>query len=372
MHQIKISLFGRTQGVNFRRRLANLANELKLKGYVEKSGDDGLVIFAQGDEHCLNEFLNWCQKGFFPAKIKGMSFEWQNPTTKFGKFKIKKEKSFLADEANSIINLSKEILANEILKLDKENQIPLHVALIADGNRRWAREQSWLPWVGHRKAVKFERLNEIFNECKEIGVKYLSFWAFSTENWSRDEREIDEIFNLIRNSYAQWLGKFKEDGIRFRHIGRKDRLPKDIIKILNDFAEKTKEFDSLNFQLCLDYNGRDDIVRAVNKIIAEKVKEIDEDTFKNYLDTHDIPEPDLIIRTSGEIRTSGIMAYESAYAELYFTNVYFPDFDAMHFKRAILDYAARNRNFGGTNKKIHKINEGLFDPDLIENANLSS
>jgi len=370
MNQIKITLYGRVQGVNLRRRIVTIAKELGLKGYIRKLSDGGLNILAQGEEACLQEFLSWCQKGSFPSRVTGMSFEWQNASKNYPNFKIIKEKSLLADEADSIYNLSKEILTREILKLDLEKQIPKHVVIIPDGNRRWAREQGWLPWVGHRKAIQFERLNELFTECKDLGVKYLSFWAFSTENWSRDKREVKEIFNLIRNVYKLWLKKFQEESIRFRHIGRRDRLPEDIVKILDEFSELTKNNNKLNFQLCLDYNGRDDIVRAINKIIAAKVQNVDELSFKDYLDTHDIPEPDFIIRTSGEIRTSGIMAYESAYAELYFTNVYFPDFDGFQFKRAILEFAARKRNFGGTNKAIHRPNLQLSDPDRIENSEL--
>jgi undecaprenyl diphosphate synthase len=136
------------------------------------------------------------------------------------------------------------------------------------------------------------------------------------------------------------------------------------VSILQEFSLKTEKNTKLNFQFCLDYNGRDDIVRAINKIILSKVDRVEEKDILNYLDTKDIPEPDLIIRTSGEIRTSGIMAYEGAYSELYFTNVYFPDFDAVQFKRAILDYAYRKRNFGGTNPTIHSGYEFLKDPDV--------
>lgn len=371
MHQLSITIYGRVQGVNLRRRIVTVATGLGLKGYVSKNSQNGLEIIAQGEEKRLQELLNWCQKAYFPAKISGMNFSWQLPGKPFSKFSLKTDKALIADEADSFYNLSKEILTQEILKLDKEKQIPKHVVIIPDGNRRWAKEQGWLPWVGHRKALQQDKIEKIFDECISLGINYLSFWAFSTENWDRDKREVDEIFKLLQKHLENWLDKFQKENIRFRHIGRKDRLPKNLVKLIDDFADKTKNNTRFHFSLCLDYNGRDDIIRAVNKIISDQVKSVDEKSFTNYLDTHDIPNPDLIIRTSGEYRTSGIMAYEAAYSELYFTNVYFPDFDAIQFKRAILDFAARKRNFGGTNKKIHKPNPNLFDPDFMDNQSLA-
>lgn len=371
MHQILITIYGRVQGVNLRRRIVNIAQTLGLTGYVSKNPDNGLEIIAQGEEKHLQELLNWCQKAYFPAKISGMSFSWQVPGRPFKKFILKTDKTLLVDEADSFYNLSKEILTSEILKLDRENQIPKHVVIIPDGNRRWAREQGWLPWVGHRKALQQDKIEKIFDECRDLNIKYLSLWGFSTENWARDKKEIDEIFKILEQSLKGWLDKFQKEDICFRHIGRKDRLPKRLVNLMNDFEQKTGKNTDFNFSLCLDYNGRDDIIRAVNKIISQQVKEVDEKSFASYLDTHDIPNPDLIIRTSGEYRTSGIMAYEAAYSELYFTNVYFPDFDSIQFKRAILDFGARKRNFGGTNKKIHKSNKNLIDPDLLENHPLA-
>lgn len=370
MKELQITLYGRVQGVNFRRRVLTIAKYLGLKGFVSKTTDGGVNIIAQGKENCLDELLNWCQKSHFPTKISGMKFFWNDDIKqKYRNFKIKSSNKFFKDELESIVNLSKEIITTDVLKLNT-SVVPEHVVIIPDGNRRWAKEHGWLPWIGHKKAMEFDRLMDLFTQCKDMGINYLSFWGFSTENWSRDKREVDEIFNLIRKSYKRWYEVFKIENIRFRHLGRKDRLPKDIFKIISDFEDLTRENTTLNFQLCLDYNGRDDIVRAVNKILSSKVSEINEETFKDYLDTHSIPDPDLIIRTSGEIRTSGVMAYESAYSELYFTNVYFPDFDAVQFKRAILEYSARNRNFGGTNKKIHKKDIQLIDPDVAPNQNI--
>ncbi len=346
MKEIRIQLFGRVQGVNLRRRMRQIAESFNLKGYVQNLEDGSMDVVAQGNEEQIYELLSWIQKGHFPAQIKGMRFDWQdNINHQYSDFSINKSNiPFIVDEAHSLINLGKTIINPE------EINVPNHVAIIPDGNRRWAREKGWKAWVGHQKASEIQRVSELIYECKDLGVKYLTFWAFSTENWSRDKREVNEIFKLIVKRGPQLKVLMHKEKIKFRHLGRKDRLPKDVMEVINDLVESTKDFTNLNFQFCLDYGGRYSIVEAVNKMIKAGLNEIDEDTMSKYLESSDLPDPDLIIRTSGEKRTSGIMPFESVYAELYFTNIYFPDFDAEQFKRAILDYSARTRRFGGTAK----------------------
>jgi len=359
--ELKITISGRVQGVYFRQRISGFAESLGITGVVENKKDGSVVITAQGRETALEELLHWVQKDPFPVKVTGMSYAWQEVKKKYDGFKVKKKLDFIADHARGFLNLGKEVIH------EKPINVPRHVIIIPDGNRRWAREKGWHPWVGHRRAVEFDRLMGLFNESKDIGVKYLTFWAFSTENWNRDEKEIDEIFSLIRKGAKKITDSMIKEGIKFTHLGRRDRLPKDVLKIMDELAEITKDHDKLFFQLCLDYNGRDDIVRAFEKMKADDVQDVNEAVVSEYLDSTGIPDPDLIIRTSGERRTSGIMAYQAAYAELYFTNVYFPDFDADQFKRAILDYSQRTRRFGGTVKKedIKKISgKVLKDPDL--------
>ena len=174
------------------------------------------------------------------------------------------------------------------------------------------------------------------------------------------------------------LEEFEKEEIRFRHLGRKDRLSEDIVEGLETLEEKTKNLSKLNFQLCMDYGGRNEIVRAVNGMIKDGVQEVSEELFSKYLDTTNLPDPDFVIRTSGEKRTSGIMPYQAAYAELYFTDVPFPEFGAEEFKRALLEYSGRVRRFGGTaGRDLKNINEdALVDPDkeenLISSANIST
>jgi len=231
--------------------------------------------------------------------------------------------------------------------MTKENKIPIHLSIIPDGNRRWAKAKGLLASEGHRRAGSYEHIKNLFDEVKKLGIKYLSFWGFSTDNWKRDKKEIEEIFKLVLKAIGEWRKEAFENKIRFRHFGRKDRLPKNLVDEIEKLEEETKGFENFNVNLCLDYGGRDEIVRAVNKILKSGKKEINEGEFMEYLDSAGIPEPDLIVRTSGEQRTSGFMPFQAAYAELYFADVHFPDFDACELGKAVEEFAKRKRRFGG-------------------------
>jgi undecaprenyl diphosphate synthase len=371
--ELVIEIFGIVQGVYLRGRIEHLANMMGLNGFVENMPDGGVKIIAQGSKNKLEELLLWCQKAPFPSKLTGMRYEWKEIEKEYSKFKVKKELSFLKDHAKSFFNLGKEVIKMQSGK--SKLNVPLHVAIIPDGNRRWAREKGWQAWVGHRKAVEYQRIRNLFHSCKDIGVKYLTFWAFSTENWKRPDEEIEQIFTLIRRGSKDLRDDFIKEQIRFRHMGRRDRIPQDVLQILESLEEDTKHFTELNFQLCLDYNGRDEIIRAFEKMLKSAIKHVDEKTISEFLDSSGIPDPDLVIRTAGERRTSGIMAYQAAYAELYFTNLYFPDFDEQEFHRAILDYSARTRRFGGTSDADlqNVANQQLVDPeeDIQENKSFA-
>ncbi|HEC66345.1 MAG TPA: di-trans,poly-cis-decaprenylcistransferase, partial [bacterium] len=257
---------------------------------------------------------------------------------------------------------------DKLLVPKKNSQIvPKHLVIIPDGNRRWARKRGWKPWVGHKKAATLEKMRALYDYAGNIGIKHLSFWAFSTENWNRDKEEIKGIFDIFLENVDALQKDLKEKNIRFRHLGRRDRLPKDLIKAMDELAELSKNNSGLNLQLCLDYGGRDDIVRAFNVIQKENIKNITEETISEYLDTHDIPDPDLIIRTAGEKRLSGIMPYQAVYAELYFTDTLYPDFSPVHLERALLEYSARVRRFGGTAKEDLK----NINPDKLLDIKVS-
>jgi undecaprenyl diphosphate synthase len=229
----------------------------------------------------------------------------------------------------------------------KNENIPVHIAIIPDGNRRWAQKRGLEGIAGHARSTEIDSILSLLKETKRLGIKYLSLWGFSTENWKRSQKEKDFLFKLLSTLVDKLRSYALENKVRFRHIGRKDRLPKVLISKLEKIEQETKDFKELNVQICLDYGGRDEIVRAIKKIPENKTGELDEEDFTNYLDTKEIPEPDMIIRTGGEFRLSGFMSYQSTYSELYFTEVFFPDFNAEELKKAVEEFSRRKRTFGG-------------------------
>lgn len=228
-------------------------------------------------------------------------------------------------------------------KIPTEN-IPVHVALLMDGNRRWAKKNKLPKLEGHRRSAN--NLDEIMTHAKKLGISYLTLWAFSTENWRRDKKEVDYLFDLLREFSKKYKKKFLAEKNRFKHIGRKDRIPSDVKAIIEDFEESTKEFESFTVIIAVDYGGRNDIVRAI-KDLNNSGKKVTENNISDFLDTKGIPDPDLIIRTGGEIRLSGFMAWQATYSELYFTDTLFPEFGPKELEKAIKDFSKRKRNFGG-------------------------
>ena len=227
-----------------------------------------------------------------------------------------------------------------------ENNIPNHVAIIPDGNRRWAKERGLPTFAGHKAGA--DRIREISKHAKGIGISTLTFWALSTENWvKRPGDEVKYLIALISDLVRELNKDAEKNETRFIHLGRKDRLPKSLINLVRETEEKTQNYSKHHLNIGLDYGGRDEILRAVGK--ARKIdEEITEELFSSLLDTagQPHPNPDLIIRTSGEQRLSGLMPWQSDYAELYFEKAYLPDFTTEKFDEALADYASRKRRFG--------------------------
>jgi len=346
MNELQIEVYGRVQGVNFRNNVKSFTDGLGLKGYARNREDGSVIIVAQGDKKNLQKLLSWLETNPGFSKIEGMDFRWRELSIKYNEFSVMHDGNYIVDKAKSLVNLGKNMVWGT-----QQKKVPVHIAIIPDGNRRWAKEKGMIGSMGHYKSGSKDNMNELFSEAKKWGVKYLSLWGFSTENWSRDEKEIKAIFNLILKNIEEFKGHADANKVRFRHMGRKDRLPKELANALRDLEEKTKNYDEFNVQLFLDYGGRDEILRAVNEMIKQGTKKIDEEALSSHLDTAGIPDPDLIIRTSGEKRISGLMPWQSVYAEFYFTNVHFPDFDAKELRKAIEDFIRRDRRFGGNTKK---------------------
>jgi len=229
-------------------------------------------------------------------------------------------------------------------------QIPNHVAVIPDGNRRWARRRGLPTLVGHKKG--FDVARKIVDVSREMGIHTLTLWGFSTENWSRTRREINYLMKIYFDMIGQNLDEARKTEARMIHLGRKDRLPKKLVEEISQAEEETKKYKKHVLNIALDYGGQDDILRAIEKMAAEFSKsnfQFSNEKLEKYLDTvgQKYPSPDLVIRTSGEMRTSGLMVWQAAYSELYFEPKCFPDFTPELFKKAIAEYGKRQRRFGG-------------------------
>ncbi len=224
-------------------------------------------------------------------------------------------------------------------------KLPSHIAIIMDGNGRWATKRGLPRNSGHREGVR--AIERTINACLKYGIKYCTFFAFSTENWKRSKEEIDGIFELLREYLKKNDNTFVEKEVKISYLGVIDPFPEDLKKALLDIMEKTKSFDKLEVNFAINYGGRDDIVRAVNKLLQSGYNKITESDILNALDTKNIPEPDFVIRTSGEMRISNFLLYQMAYSELYFPKVLWPDFNEKRFLKALKVYQKRNRRFGG-------------------------
>ncbi len=230
-------------------------------------------------------------------------------------------------------------------------KIPRHVAIILDGNGRWAKAKGMPRNYGHAQGSK--NVERICEEAWRMGIKYLTVYAFSTENWSRPKDEVDALMKLLRNYMKTCLKTAAKNDMKIRVIGDITKLDEDIRNRIQELEEATKNNNGLNFQIAINYGSRDEIVRAVRNL-AEDVREgkvspeeIDEACMESYLDTHDIPDPDLLVRTSGEQRLSNYLLWQLAYTEFYFTEVPWPDFTKEELVKAIEQYNARDRRFGG-------------------------
>ena len=231
--------------------------------------------------------------------------------------------------------------------MSKVSNVPNHIAIIMDGNGRWATRRGLPRNLGHKEGVN--AVERTIKACLKYGIKYCTFFAFSTENWKRSKEEIDGIFNLLRDYISKDDNFFIENQVNVSSIGVLEPFPDDLKNALNEVKEKTKKFDRLHIVFALNYGGRDDIVRAFNKLLEQNKKNISEKDLLMVLDTRDLPEPDFIIRTSGEMRVSNFLLYQMAYSEFYFPKVLWPDFNEKHFVKALKIYNKRNRRFGGLN-----------------------
>lgn len=238
--------------------------------------------------------------------------------------------------------------------MEENLTIPNHVALILDGNGRWAKKRGLPRQMGHKKGC--ETVEQIVEDAARLGIRYLTVYGFSTENWKRPEEEVGALMQLFRYYTKRLLKIAVESNIRVRMIGERSRFAPDIVEGINTLEEKTKDNTGLTFVIAVNYGGRDEITRAVKRVMRDcregKISESDmtEQVFASYLDTAGIPDPDLLIRTSGELRLSNYLLWQLAYSEIYVTDCLWPDFNKEELLEAIRQYNKRERRFGGVGK----------------------
>lgn len=234
--------------------------------------------------------------------------------------------------------------------LDTLQKIPAHVAIIMDGNGRWALERGLPRLSGHKAGT--ENLREVIEACAEFGIKYLTIYAFSTENWNRPDEEIQGLMRIFRTMLDRELNNLHKNGVQLRHIGRMDGIDKKLQQKVQEAIKLTQGNQTLILNVAFNYGGRDEILQAVKKIVAngENIEDLDDDLFSKYLFTAGSPDPDLIIRTSGEFRISNFLIWQGAYAEWYFTPTFWPDFNKEELYQALVAYNERDRRYGKVNQ----------------------
>jgi undecaprenyl diphosphate synthase len=239
------------------------------------------------------------------------------------------------------------------------NNLPKHIAVIMDGNGRWAKKKGAMRIFGHRNAVQAVR--DVTEGCGELGIKYLTLYAFSTENWNRPKAEVDGLMELLVSTLKAEIGTLQENKVKLSTIGEVSNLPGDCQKNLAWAMDQTRNNKGMILNLALSYSGRWEILKGINTL-AEDVKagkvnpgEINEKVFENYLETSGIPDPELLIRTSGELRISNFLLWQIAYTELYITPTLWPDFRKEHLYEAIWSYQQRERRFGKTSEQLNPV-----------------
>lgn len=231
-----------------------------------------------------------------------------------------------------------------------EENLPKHIAIIMDGNRRWAKEKGIKPTLGHKEGAK--TLEKIVRYANKIGLKHITVYAFSTENWKRAEEEVSALMLLLQNYLDDFSKKADTENIKIKFLGDTTALPKNMHKSIENCLERTKNNTGITFNIALNYGGRLELVRAVKEIVKKvenkefSIEDINEDTISNELYTAGQPDPDLVIRTSGELRLSNFLPWQSVYSELLFIKKYWPDFNEEDLDNAIIEYQKRTRKFG--------------------------
>ena len=233
----------------------------------------------------------------------------------------------------------------ELLKRLNKDKLPKHIAIIMDGNGRWAKQRGLPRMVGHKKGV--ETVRKILTLCGELGIGALTLYAFSTENWARPIPEIKALMGLLKTYLQKEIGELNKNNVKLRAIGRLKEFPDKIQELLNKATQATGKNTGIILTLALNYGARAEIIDAIKGIPPDRIKELTEESFADYLYTNYLPDPELLIRTSGEFRLSNFLLWQAAYTEIYITDILWPDFERDQMLKALIDYQDRERKFGG-------------------------
>lgn len=248
-------------------------------------------------------------------------------------------------------------------------QLPKHVAIIMDGNGRWATSRGLPRSEGHRQGT--ENLRQIIRASVEFGVEILTIYAFSTENWGRPRREVQLLMRILESVIDRELSELDREGVQIRHIGRLEEVSPHLQRKIRQACEKTKHNTRLILNVAFNYGGRDEIVQAIKRIIEDGIKaeDVTEEMVSNYLYTSGLPDPELIIRTSGELRVSNFLIWQGSYSELYVTPVYWPAFNKEEYRAALTDFSQRRRRFGLTDAQLDDLRDDDDDHDDLDDEN---
>jgi len=255
----------------------------------------------------------------------------------------------------------------------RPESLPRHIAMIMDGNGRWAKSRALNRIRGHREGV--ESVRDIVRACREIGIEFLTLYAFSTENWQRPPQEVSALMRLLKEFLKVELSEMMENGVRLRAIGDIGRFPEDVSDVLHEVIDRTRCNQGMVLNLALSYGGQDEIVRAAQHIAIQvkegrlEPEEISKELFSDHLYTHGMPEPDLLIRTSGEMRISNFLLWQMAYAEIFVTQTLWPDFRREELIQILHDYQDRERRFGRTGDQIKKAGAGREIKQSLQKSN---
>lgn len=234
-----------------------------------------------------------------------------------------------------------------------QHKLPKHIVMIMDGNGRWAKQRNLDRLSGHKEGMK--SVSSVVKAARELGIKYITLFAFSAQNWNRPKEEVVALMNLLKEFLRKEGEELVNKNIKLNAIGRLQDLPADVRKVLNEVISETENCNEMTLTLALSYGGREEIIDAVNDIISKNgIKKVDETCFRNSLYTKGLPEPDLLIRTSGEMRLSNFLLWQLAYTEIYVTKTLWPNFRKRHFIKALVNFQKRERRFGLTSDQINK------------------